>query len=839
MGDVKVSVRQLLKSPGFTAAAILVLALGIGLNAAMFSVVYALTMAGRAFPDADRIVQLYSRDPRPSGGYRAFSYPAYQEIVARGDMFGGVLAHNPTLVGIGQGLESRRSFSAVVSANYFEVLGVPLLQGRTFTAEEERPGQDIPVLVASYAYWQRTGLDPALVGKTVRVNEREFTVIGITPRGFTGTMSVFGVELFFPLGVFHTLANDFQGGSARSLQRADAYSLFVVARLKDGIEMSTASVGLDLLGQGLGRTFPAEHEHHRLSLAPLPRFGTSTSPMDESVLNTLGALMMGMTGAVLLTVCLNLASMLLARGRARRKEFAIRLAVGGGRMRIVGQLLIEGLVLSLVGGGIGVVLALYSVDLLTSTLQQMLPITIVLDTLASPVVIAGAIVFCLLATAGFALGPALKHSRADILTDLKVQTGDDPAPRRWRFVPRNPLVAAQVALSLTLLIATGLFLRMAMGAFTVDLGYRADDTVLAEVDSRLGGLDEPRSLDAYARIEARLAGLPGVQAASIGAIVPLGMVSMGRSVQRAGVQPTPGVNAASPAEGQSFGAAWNAVGARYFETLGMRVIQGRSFTPAEAFASGAPRVAILDETLARKLWPEGDALGQRIQWERNDERREDGGPMEVVGIVSATRTQLFEREPRGGVFVPFAQGFMSNAFFHVRPQAPSDSLVDIVRRTVREEARHVPLFGVRTFRTHLARSAEYWMLKLSTSLFAFFGGLAMVVALVGIYGVTSYAVARRTREIGVRMAVGARPAAVLRMILGESLATTGGGVAFGWLLGIGIGQILASTFVDMKGFDVWTFTLVPVGFVLASIAATWAPARRATEVNPVTALRAE
>jgi predicted permease len=839
MGDLKVSVRHLLKSPGFTVAAIVVLALGIGLNAAMFSVVYALTMAGRAFPDADRIVQLYSRDPRPAGDYRAFSYPAYQELAARGDMFTGILAHNPTLVGIGDGVESRRSFSAVVSANYFDVLGVPMLRGRTFTAEEERPGHDIPVVVASYAHWQRTGFDPALIGKTVRVNEREFTIVGITPKGFTGTMSVFGSELFFPLGVFDTLANDFQGNTAQSLQRADAYNLFLVARLKDGIAPSTASVGLDLLGQGLAQAFPAEHEHQRLSLGPLPRFGTSTSPMDERVLGTLGALMMGMTGAVLLTVCLNLASMLLARGRARRKEFAIRLAIGGGRMRIVRQLLIEGLVLSLIGGGLGVALALYSVDLLTATLQVMLPITIVLETMASPVVVAGAIAFCLLATAGFALGPALKHSRADILTDLKVQTGDDPAPRRWRFVPRNPLVAAQVALSMTLLIATGLFLQMAMSAFTVDLGYRADDTVLAEVDSRLGGLDEPRTLDAYARIESRLAALPGVQAASIGAIVPLGMVSMGRSVQRAGVDAARGAKAASPEEGQAFGSTWNAVGARYFDTVGVRVVQGRTFTPAEAFATGAPRVAILDETLARRLWPNGDALGQRIQWEQRDTSRDGGGPMEVVGIVSATRSQLFEREPRGGVFVPFAQGFMSNAFFHVRPQAPSDGLVDTVRRVVREEAQHVPLFGVRTFRTHMAQSAEYWMLKLSTSLFAFFGGLAMVVALVGIYGVTSYAVARRTREIGVRMAVGAKPAAVLRMILGESLSTTAGGVAAGWLLGIGTGQVLASTFVDMKGFDAWTFTLVPVGFVLASVAATWAPARRATEINPVTALRAD
>ena len=288
MGDLKLSVRHLLKTPGFTAAAILVLALGIGLNAAMFSVVYAFTLAGRAYADADRVVQLYVRDTRTTGDYRPFSYPVYQEL-ARADMFSGVLAHNPTIVGIGDGMESRRALAAVVSANYFDVLGVPLLQGRTFTAEEDRPGQDLPVVVASYAYWQRTGFAPGLVGQTMRVNERAYTVIGITPRGFSGTMSVVGPELFFPLGVFHTLATEFMDASARSLQRADAYNLFLVARLKDGVALNTAGAGLELFGQSLARSFPAEHEHHVLSLAPLPKFGTSTSPSDETVLGTLGA----------------------------------------------------------------------------------------------------------------------------------------------------------------------------------------------------------------------------------------------------------------------------------------------------------------------------------------------------------------------------------------------------------------------------------------------------------------------------------------------------------------------------------------------------------------------
>lgn len=838
MDDLKVSLRLLMRSPGFSLAAIVVLALGIGLNAAMFSVVYAFTIAGRPFPEPDRIVQLYSRDARTTNDYRAFSYPVYQELAGRADMFSGLLAHNATIVGIGEGEQSRRAFSVIASANYFDVLGVTLLQGRTFSAQEDRPGQDIPVTIASHAYWKRTGFDPGLVGKTVRVNERLFTIIGIAPEGFTGTMSVFGPELFFPLGVFHTLANDFQGESTRSLRRADAYNLFLVGRLKDGVAASGASVGLELVGRSLSQAFPVEHEHQVLSLAPLPKFSTGTSPANETVLGTLGALMMGLTGAVLLTVCLNLASMLLARGRARRKEFAVRLALGGGRGRIVRQLLVEGLLLSIVGGSLGVALGLYAIDFLTTSLSSMVPITLTLGSMASPALVGGSIGFCLLATIGFALGPALKHSRADILTDLKVQAGDDPAPRRWRFVPRNPLVAAQVALSLCLLIAAGLFLRMALVAASTDFGFRADDTVLAEVDSRLGGLDEARSLDAYARIEERLASLPGMQSASIGAIAPMGMISMGKAVQRAGVSPPPGSKPSTPEAGQSFGAPWNAIGAAYFDAMGVPVLQGRTFTQAEAFGKGAPLVAMLDESLARRLWPDGSALGQRIQWAA-EEGGKPGEPMEVVGIVAPTRLGLFEREPRGNVYVPFAQGFMSSAFFHVRPAAPASGLEDTVRRELRATAPGVPIFGVRTFASHLENAAEYWMLRLSTSLFAFFGAMAMIVALVGIYGVTSHAVARRTREIGVRMAVGARPAAVLRMILSESLRTTTTGVAVGWVLGLGIGRVLASTFVDMQAFDPWTFALLPVGFLAASIVATWMPARRATEVNPVTALRTE
>lgn len=846
MGDLRLSVRNLLKAPGFSLAAIVVLALGLGLNAAMFSVVHALAFASRPFSEPDRLVQLYTRDTRATGtGFRPFSYPLYQELAARGDLFDGVLAHNPTIVGVGEGEESRRTFSVVASANYFEVLGAPIVQGRAFTEEEARPGRDIPVVVATHAFWQRHDLDPGLVGSTIRVNERPYTVIGVTAPGFMGTMSVFGPELFFPLGVFESLENDYSGAGPQApttgtLSRPDAYTLFLVARLKGELSQEAAGEALAGVGQGLAKEFPAEYGDQELSLGTLPRFGTSTSPRDEGVIGVLGIVLLGMTGAVLLVVCLNLASLLLARGRARRKEFAIRLSLGGTRAQIVRQLFIEGFLLALVGSVLGVALANYGIAALVAALGRIVPIALALEGMVSGALVASTLGFALLATAVFALGPALRHSRADILTDLKAQPGDDPAPRRWRLVPRNPLVAAQVSLSLALLIAAGLFVHMSGSAWTADLGYRADDTVVAEVDSRLGGLDEARSLDQYARIEARLAALPGVQTAAIGALIPLGNVHITRDIRRAGVTPGPDERPTTPEAGRAFRAPWNAVGAGYFDAMGIRLLQGRAFTPAEAFNDGAPAVVVLDEIMAERLWPDGDALGQRVQWADLDPSENGHGvEVEVVGIVSRTQRELFENEPRGAIYVPFAQGFMTNAHFHVRPVETSATLVDDVRREIRAAAPGVPLFGVRTFAAHVNQSAEYWGLQLASAFFGGVGLMAMVVALIGLYGVTAHAVARRTKEIGVRMAVGASAGAVRRMVIAESLKTTGAGVLAGWLLGIGVGQVMGSLFVDMRSFEPWTFGLVPVGFLLASIVAAWGPARRATKVNPTTALRAE
>ena len=575
----------------------------------------------------------------------------------------------------------------------------------------------------------------------------------------------------------------------------------------------------------------------------LPRFGTSTSPSDESVLGTLALVFLGLTGAVLLIVCLNLATVLIARGQARRREFAIRLALGGGRFRIVRQLMTEALVLGLAGAAGGVLLGLPAVDALLTALLSRLPVSFAVDADITQATIAGALLFGTLAAVMFALGPALAHTRGHALTDLKHQMGDAaPTTRRRWYLPRHPLVALQVALSLALLVAAGLFVRLAREGTAVDVGAKASDTVLVDVDASLAGDNEARALPRYAALETRLAALPGVETASIGITIPFGTTRFGEDVRRAGTRPAKGERPATPEAGRAFGADWNAVGATYPQAMGLTVLRGRAFTETEAQRPGAPRVALVDETLARQLWPDGDAVGQSIHIGDPPESAEAAPQPEVqiVGIVSRVTSDMFSKTPNGAVYVPFAQGFRSSIYFHVRPRPGADAgLADRVRQEVRAAAPTLPVFRATTFGAHLATSIEFWGLKALASAMTAVGAFAALIALVGVYGAKAYAVSRRSREIGVRLAVGATPGSVERMIVGEGLRVGLVGAAGGLALGLGVGRVLEALFVDVAAFDWMLFTAAPALLVAACAAAAWVPARRAAAVDPSQVLRGE
>jgi predicted permease len=858
--DLKFAVRQLYKAPGFTIAAVIVLALGIGANTAVFSLVNTMFFAPPPYAKPQEVVQVFSQDKKNPKTYRGFSYPTYTDIRAQNTVFADAMAYNLALVGVGQKGDTRRTFAAIVTSNYFSVLGVPLLRGRTFLPEEEALGRNAPVAIVSYAYWQKHNLEASVLGSQLLINGHPFTIVGIAPRGFTGTMQIISPEVWLPISNYERIANDFEQENKTPFGERAGQQLLIIGRLKPGMTAASAKPALEGLAANLEKAFPVEQKDQTFTTTPISRFSVSTAPSGEGGMATIAPMLLGMAVVVLLVACLNLANMLLARGTARRKEIAIRLALGGSRFRIVRQLLTEGFVLALLGGACGLLLGLWSSDLLVGSLGKMLPLDIVW--LAGPnlSILAATFGFCVVGTLGFALGPALKLSRSAVVADLKEQAGEDVVRRRWKFLPRNPLVVAQIAFSLALLTAAALFVRGASKAASVDTGLTPGASFLVETDASLAGYDQKRSQDLYRTLEQRLASLPSAERATVSATVPFGMISLNRKIQRAGFQPAPDAKPATAAEGLAFNAAWNSVGADYFATVGLPVVRGRAFNQAEATQSGGPMVAIIDEVLAKKLWPEGDALGQRVRYASDNAptAKHDGKgvgasadlsgetgkeTIEIVGIVPATKQGLFEKDPGGQIYLPFARGFQSNVSFFVRFRslAPGSeaSTADLLRRTVREVDPALPILSLKSFSQHLDSNFQLWIVRAGAAMFSVFGGLALGLAVVGLYGVKAYSVARRTREIGIRMALGAQPGTVLRMIMREGSVMLLSGIVIGLVLAAGTGKILSGMLYEVGALDPVAFTFAPLTLAIAALFATWLPARRATRISPMAALRTE
>src|SRR5882724_4215390 len=859
--DLRFAVRQLFKAPGFTIAAVTVLALGIGVNTAVFSLVNTLFFAPPAYTKPHEMVQLFSQDKKDLKKFRGFSYPTYLDIREQNTVFSDTMSFNLALIGLGQKGDTRRAFAGIISSNYFSVLGVPLARGRAFLPEEETPGRNAPVAIVSYSYWQKHDLDPSVLGSQVLINGRPFTIVGITPKGFAGTLQILSPEVWLPISVYDQVANDFGSKNKTTIDDRNGTQLRIIGRLKPGMTAAAAKPALEGLAANLENAYRVEQKNQTFITAPVSRIAASTDPAAASGVKSIAPLLLGMAVVVLLVACLNLANMLLARGTARRKEIAIRLALGGNRWRIVRQLLTEGFVLAVLGGAGGLILGLWSSDLLVGSMRKLMPLDIVWLTGPNPTILAATFGFCLLGTLMFALGPALKISRSTMMTDLKEHPGEDVVRRRWKILPRNPLVVVQIAFSLALLTAAALFIRGAGKAASVDTGLRPGASFLLEVDASLAGYEPKRAQELYRNLNERLAALPGVEHASISSVVPFGMFELSRKVQRAGLHPGPDAKPTTAADGLAFETAWNSIGADYFSTVGLPVVRGRAFTEAEATQAG-PKVAIIDEVLAKKLWPEGDALGQRIQYAGQNapstegsggvragrsadlsEEEKQAETIEIVGIVPASRHALFEKEPIGGIYLPFARGFQSDVSFFVRFRslAPGNEAItaDLLRRTVRDVDPSIPVISLRTFAQHLDSNLDLWLVRVGAALFSIFGGLALGLAIVGLYGVKAYSVARRTREIGIRMALGAKPTAVLRLIMAEGSIMLLSGIALGLLLAAATGKILSGILYEVGAFDPIAFTAAPTLLAVAALVATWLPARRAAALNPVEALRYE
>jgi predicted permease len=859
--DLRFAVRQLFKAPGFTIAAVTVLALGIGVNTAVFSLVNTLFFAPPAYGKPHEMVQLFSQDKKDPKKFRGFSYPTYLDIREQNTVFSDAMSFNLALIGLGQKGDTRRAFAAIVSSNYFSVLGVPLARGRAFLPEEETPGRNAPVAIVSYNYWQKHDLDPGVLGSQLLVNGRPSTIVGITPKGFVGTLQILSPEVWLPMSVYDQVANDFESDNKTTISDRKGTDLRIMGRLKPGMTAAAAKPALEGLAANLEKVYPVEQKDQTFLTAPVPRNSVSNNPTHESGIKAIAPLLLGMAVVVLLVACLNLANMLLARGTARRKEIAIRLALGGSRWRIVRQLLTEGFALAVLGGMGGLILGLWSSDLLVGSMRKLMPLDIIWMSGPNPAILAATFGFCLIGTLMFALGPALKISRSAVVMDLKEHAGEDVVRRRWKFLPRHPLVVVQIAFSLALITAAALFIRGAGKAASVDTGLKPGASYILEVDASLAGYEPQRAQELYRNLNEKLAALPGVEHASISSVVPFGMFELSRKVQRAGLHVAPDARPAAAAEGLAFDVPWNSVGVDYFSTVGLPVIRGRAFTEAEATQPG-PKVAIVDEVLAKKLWPDGDALGQRIQYaSANAPSAQDGGgghfgrsadlseaekedeTIEIVGIVPATRHALFEKEASGGIYLPFARGFQSDVSFIVRfhslPPGNEAITADLLRRTVREVDPSIPIISLRTFAQHLDSNLDLWLVRAGAALFSIFGGLALGLAVVGLYGVKAYSVARRTREIGIRMALGAQPRAVLRMIMQEGSIMLLCGIALGLLLAAATGKILSGILYEVGALDPVAFIVAPILLAIAALVATWLPARRAAALNPVEALRYE
>jgi predicted permease len=858
--DFKFAFRQLFKAPGFTIAAVIVLALGIGVNTAVFSLVNTLFFAPPSYAKPHEMVQLFSQDKKDPKKFRGFFYPNYLDIRQQNTVFSDVMSFNLALIGLGQKGDTRRAFSAVVTSNYFSVLGVSLARGRAFLPEEETPGHNAQVAIVSYSYWAKHDLDPGVLGSHLLINGRSFTIVGITPKGFVGTMQILSPEVWLPMSVYDQVANDFESENKTTIDDRKGTQLRIMGRLKPGMTAAAAKPALAELAN-LEKAYPVGQKDQTFMAERVSRNSVSNRPGSDSGIVAIAPLLLGMAVVVLLVACLNLANMLLARGTTRRKEIAIRLALGGSRWRIVRQLLTEGFALAVLGGVGGLILGLWSSDLLVGSMRKLMPLDIIWLTGPNPAILVATFGFCLLGTLMFALGPALKISRSAVVTDLKEHAGEDVVRRRWKFLPRNPLVVVQIAFSLALITAAALFIRGAGKAASVDTGLKPGASYVLEVDASLAGYEPKRAQELYRNLNERLAALPGVEHASISSIVPFGMFELSRKVQRAGLRLAPDARPATAAEGLAFEVPWNSVGADYFSTVGLSVVRGRAFTEAEATQPG-PKVAIIDEVLAKKLWPDGDALGQRIQYagasapsaqgggdahagrsaDLNEEEKQEE-TIEIVGIVPATRHALFEKEPAGGIYLPFARGFQSDISFFVRFRSLASgneaATADLLRRTVHDVDPSIPIISLRTFAQHLDSNLDLWLVRAGAALFSIFGGLALGLAVVGLYGVKAYSVARRTREIGIRMALGAQAGAVLRMIMREGSIMLVSGVAIGLLLAVATAKIVSGILYGVGALDPVAFTVAPAVLTVAALIATWLPARRATRVNPAQALHAE
>jgi len=846
MNDFRFALRQLRKAPGFTAVALLTLALAIGVNSAIFALINSVVLHPIVPLRPQEVVNVFNCRQNANHDYRQFSYNEYRELRENSaDVFVDLAALEFAVAGIGRDHEMRRSFGFLTSENYFSLMGVQPFRGRFYNAEECKPNANIAVVVASYGFWKRQGGRNDFVGSTLQINGQPYTVIGITPDRFSGASALIAPDFWVPLGIRSQLGSAFgDSETMHDLANPKNYALNLTGRMRPGLTIEAAKPRLPVLSQRFNAMQAADSEFAReVQIQKPSRFSLSTSPEDDGPITLIGTLLMAMAGAVLLIACLNLANMLLARGTARSKEIALRIAVGASRWRIIRQLLCEGLLLAICGGVVGLILSVWCNNLLLHSLASLLNnvnFSFIVDLSPDAAVLAVTCLFCLLATVLFSLGPALKATRADLVNDLKQQGGEPARIGRFNrlFAPRHISVMVQIALSLMLLFAAGLFFRGALKAAGLNPGFVAAGDLITEMDFTLVKKESADARREIFNIAQRARELPGVTAVGVATMLPYNNFTNTRRIMSTRTTlsndpkaPDPGVTA-----------LYTASTPGYFDAIGVKLLRGRDFTQAECQDKDGRRVAIIDEEMAKKLFPNENAVGQHVRYTIPPK---DGSPndMEVIGVVGTHRHDVQNDTPLTRLFVPFAQGYSGDVVLHVRFNTPDRQVVagmiPTMRSTLREIDQDLPLLTIAPWVDLMERSVGLWIVKLGATLFGAFGAIALLLAVVGVYGVKAYAVACRTREIGIRMALGAHRKDVFALIMRQGVIQTALGVSVGVLLSLGVGRVLAQILYEVSPSDPFALISSSLLLAIAALLACFLPARRATHVEPLQALRTE
>jgi putative ABC transport system permease protein len=844
--DFKFALRQLLKAPGFTAVAVLTLALAIGVNSAIFALINSVVLHPMVPVRPQEVVNVFNCRQNANHDYRQFSYNEFRELRENGgDLLVDLAALEFAVAGIGRDHEMRRSFAFLTSENYFSLMGVQPFRGRFYNAEECKPNANIAVVVASYGFWQRQGGRNDFVGSTLQINGQPYTVIGISPAGFSGASALIAPDIWVPLGIRSQLGSAFgDSETMHDLASPKNYALNLVGRMRPGLTIDAAKSRLPVLSQRFNAMQATDTEFTReVQIQKPSRFSLSTSPEDDGPVTLIGTLLMCMAGAVLLIACLNLANMLLARGTARAKEIALRLALGASRWRIVRQLVAEGMLLAVCGGVIGLILSVWCNTLLLHSLASLLTnmnFSFVVDLKPGAAVLSVTFLFCLVATILFSLGPALKATRADLVNDLKQQVGEPARIGRFSrfFAPRHISVMAQIALSLVLLFAAGLFFRGAIKAAGLNPGFVAAGDLVTEMDFTLVKKEPADARRLIFNIAQRARELPGFRAVGVGTMLPYGNFTNTRRIMSTRATLSTDPKATDPGASSLY----TAITPGYFEAIGVKLLRGREFTQAECENKDGRRIAIIDEEMAKKLFPHEDAIGQHVRYTIPPK---DGTPndMEIVGIVGTHRHDVQNDATLARLFVPFAQGYGGNVFLHLRLNTQDRQavagMIPTVRQTLRNIDPDLPIIGIAPFVDLMEKCVGLWIVRLGATLFGAFGVIALLLAVVGVYGVKAYAVACRTREIGIRMALGARRQDVFALIMRQGTMQTGLAVGVGLLLALAAGRILSRILYEVSPSDPFALVVASLMLATAALLACFIPARRATYVNPITALRTE